>query len=36
LAFPLIALIGVHMVRMERRTPILTFPQLITGASSGG
>jgi hypothetical protein len=28
-------LIGVHMVRMEGRTPILTFLQLITGAATG-
>jgi hypothetical protein len=35
LVFPLIALIGVHMVRMEGRTPILTFLQLITGAATG-
>lgn len=35
LVFPLIALIGVHMVRMEGRTPTLTFLQLITGAATG-
>jgi hypothetical protein len=35
LVFPLIALIGVYMVRMEGRTPILTFLQLITGAATG-
>jgi len=35
LVFPLIALIGVHMLRMEGRTPILTFLQLITGAATG-
>jgi hypothetical protein len=35
LIFPLIALIGVHMVRMEGRTPILTFLQLVTGAATG-
>ena len=35
LVFPLIAVIGVHMVRMEGRTPILTFLQLITGAATG-
>jgi hypothetical protein len=35
LVFPLIALIGVHMARMEGRTPILTFLQLITGAATG-
>ncbi|MDT5182802.1 MAG: hypothetical protein QOI29_960 [Mycobacterium sp.] len=33
--FPLIAVIAVHMVRMEGRTPILTFLQLITGAATG-
>jgi hypothetical protein len=32
--FPLVAVIGVHMVRMEGRTPILTFLQLITGAAT--
>jgi hypothetical protein len=35
LVFPLIAVIGVFMVRMEGRTPILTFLQLITGAATG-
>jgi hypothetical protein len=35
LVFPLIALIGVHMVRMEGRTPILTFLQLIAGSATG-
>jgi hypothetical protein len=35
LVFPLIAVIGVHMVRMDGRTPILTFLQLITGAATG-
>jgi hypothetical protein len=35
LVFPLIALIGVYMVRMEGRTPILAFLQLITGAATG-
>ena len=35
LVFPLIAVIAVHMVRMEGRTPILTFLQLITGAATG-
>jgi hypothetical protein len=35
LVFPLIAVIGAHMVRMEGRTPILTFLQLITGAATG-
>jgi hypothetical protein len=35
LVFPLIALIGVHMLRMEGRTPVLTFLQLITGAATG-
>ena len=33
--FPLIALIGVYMIRMEGRTPILTFLQLLTGAATG-
>jgi hypothetical protein len=35
LVFPLIALIGVYLVRMEGRTPILAFVQLITGAATG-
>jgi hypothetical protein len=35
LVFPLIALIGVFMFRMEGRTPILTFLQLVTGAATG-
>jgi hypothetical protein len=35
LVFPLIALIGVFMTRMEGRTPILTFLQLVTGAATG-
>lgn len=35
LVFPLIAVIGVHMVQMEGRTPILTFLQLVTGAATG-
>jgi hypothetical protein len=35
LVFPLIALIGVYMERMEGRTPILTFLQLISGAATG-
>jgi hypothetical protein len=35
LVFPLIAVIAVTMVRMEGRTPILTFVQLATGAASG-
>ena len=35
LIFPLIALIGVHMARMEGRAPILTFLQLVTGAATG-
>jgi hypothetical protein len=35
LVFPLIALIGVYMIRMEGRTPILTFLQLVTGAATG-
>jgi hypothetical protein len=35
LVFPLIALIGVYMARMEGRTPILTVLQLVTGAATG-
>lgn len=35
LVFPLIALIGVYLARMEGRTTILTFLQLITGAATG-
>jgi hypothetical protein len=35
LVFPLIALIGVYMARMEGRTPILTLLQLVTGAATG-
>jgi len=35
LVFPLIAVIAVYMVRMEGRTPILAFLQLITGAATG-
>jgi hypothetical protein len=35
LVFPLVAVIAVTMVRMEGRTPILTFLQLITGAATG-
>jgi hypothetical protein len=35
LVFPLIAVIAVHMMRMEGRTPILTFLQLVTGAATG-
>jgi hypothetical protein len=35
LVFPLIALIGVFMMKMEGRTPVLTFLQLITGAATG-
>lgn len=35
LVFPLVAVIGVHMVRMEGRTPLLTFLQLVTGAATG-
>jgi hypothetical protein len=35
LVFPLIALIGVYMARMEGRTPISTFLQLVTGAATG-
>lgn len=33
--FPLIAAIGVQMLRMEGRYPILTFLQLVTGAATG-
>jgi hypothetical protein len=35
LVFPLIALIAVFMIRIEGRTPILTFIQLVTGAATG-
>jgi hypothetical protein len=35
LVFPLVAVIAVTMVRMEGRTPILTFVQLATGAATG-
>jgi hypothetical protein len=35
LVFPLVAVIAVYMVRMEGRTPILAFLQLITGAVTG-
>jgi hypothetical protein len=35
LVFPLVAVIAVTMVRMEGRTPILTFLQLATGAATG-
>jgi hypothetical protein len=35
LIFPLVALIGVQMLRIEGRTPILTFVQLVTGAATG-
>lgn len=35
LIFPLVALIAVHMVRMEGRTPLLTFVQLVTGSATG-
>jgi hypothetical protein len=35
LVFPLIALIGVYLARMEGRTPILTLLQLVTGAATG-
>lgn len=35
LVFPLIALIGVRMLRLEGRGPILTFLQLTTGAATG-
>jgi len=34
LVFPLTALIGVFMVRMEGRTPVLTFLQLVSGAAA--
>lgn len=35
LAFPLIALIGYRMLRIEGRHPLLTFVQLVTGAATG-
>jgi hypothetical protein len=35
LIFPLVALIAVHMVRMEGRTPLLTFLQMVTGSACG-
>lgn len=35
LVFPLIALIGLFMIRMEGRTPILALLQLVTGAVTG-
>jgi hypothetical protein len=35
LVFPLIAVIAIFMWRMEGRTPILTFLQLLTGAATG-
>lgn len=35
LIFPLIALIAVHMRRMEGRTPLLTFAQLAAGTVTG-
>ncbi len=35
LIFPLVALIAVHMVRMEGRTPLLTFLQMVTGSATG-
>lgn len=35
LVFPLIALIGYHLLRIEGRHPILTFVQLVTGAATG-
>lgn len=35
LVFPVIALIGVYLARMEGRTPIVTFLQLVTGAATG-
>jgi hypothetical protein len=35
LVFPLIALIGLFMLRIEGRHPILTLVQLVTGAATG-
>jgi hypothetical protein len=35
LVFPLIALIGYFLLRIEGRRPILTFVQLVTGAATG-
>lgn len=35
LVFPLIAVIAIHMLRMEGRTPVLTFLQLVTGGATG-
>ena len=35
LVFPLVAVIAVNMLRMEGRTPILSFLQLATGAATG-
>lgn len=35
LVFPLVALISVHMVRMEGRTPLMSFLQLATGSATG-
>jgi hypothetical protein len=35
LVFPLIALIGYFLLRIEGRHPILTFIQLVTGAATG-
>jgi hypothetical protein len=35
LVFPLVAVIAVTMLRMEGRTPILSFLQLATGAATG-
>lgn len=35
LVFPLIALIGYRMLRMEGRHPLLTMLQLVTGAATG-
>ncbi|QFS90348.1 hypothetical protein FIV07_06280 [Mycobacterium sp. THAF192] len=35
LVFPLIGLIGYHMLRIEGRHPLLTFIQLVTGAATG-
>jgi hypothetical protein len=33
--FPLVAAISIRMMRMEGRTPILTFLQLVTGSATG-
>ncbi|WP_059020760.1 hypothetical protein [Mycobacterium sp. M26] len=35
LVFPLIALIGYRMLRMDRRNPLLALIQLVTGAGTG-